>query len=47
MKLTDITQLEDQDVIDRVLLERISKNQDKQALTDLYEFYRHPISSKI
>jgi len=36
---------EQQDHVDRVLLERISKNQDRQALTRLYERYRNPVGS--
>ena len=43
--LADIPQIEDQDSIDKILLERISKHQDKQALADLYEHYRHPVGS--
>jgi len=34
-----------QDHIDRTLLERISNNQDRQALTELYERYRSPVGS--
>jgi len=43
--LADTPQIEDQDTIDKILLERISKKQDKQALADLYEHYRHPVGS--
>jgi len=45
MKLTDVTQVENRNSIDKVLIERISTNQDKQALADLYEYYRHPVGS--
>jgi len=43
--LADVSEVESQDSIDRALLERISKNQDKQALANLYEHYRHPVGS--
>jgi len=43
MTLNDTQLPEQQDQIDRALLKRISENQDRQALTSLYEHYRHPV----
>ena len=45
MTIDDKPSPKEQDQIDRSLLDRISENQDRQALTQLYEYYRHPVGS--
>jgi len=45
MTQTETLAPEHQDHVDRALLDRISMNEDRQALSELYERYRNPVGS--